>query len=319
MINDRQHIIQAYTNSLEPHSHTEHILPQVVMSVIVPVYNEESTVGTLLHHLERQSHHNFEVILVDNGSTDNTRKMIEEFRSKSSLPILLIAEPQPGPGHARKQGMDTAIQRLNLTPERINKPYYLVTTDCDARPHPGWIGSFLRHQQQGFTGLLSGGHSGSRQLDELIEHTYDISDFFQSIAQMHVAQSITHSPNMKLSGPNCAFDIEAYAAAGGITQPIRPDGSCGIKEVQDLAQRCYILGYTARQTGCIIETSRRRHLYELLHSLDFSYSPDPTDQRRFLSVRDTEEELLAEVLKLPRDTWLRYHNTALNRIAANYV
>ncbi|MEO6110073.1 MAG: glycosyltransferase family A protein [Candidatus Saccharimonadales bacterium] len=294
------------------------IARDVVMSVIIPTYNEESTVGALLDCLSLQTSRCFEIIIVDNGSTDATLDIVEDFCLTSEIPILLIAEEKPGPGNARKRGMDAVVSRLELTPEKLSNPYYLITTDSDARPHVDWVESFLRYQKQDFIGLLSGAHSASKEIDTRIQGIYGVTDYFLSIAKEHIKQSYQHPWSMKLCGPNCAFEIEAYCAAGGMTQPLNKDGSCGIKEIQELATKCYILGYQANQTGYIIETSRRRNFYELVYDVQSAYTVDPSDTRRFLTVRDSEKSLLKMGLMLPYHRWEQYHDSVMQKINTNY-
>ena len=51
-------------------------------SVIIPVYNAEKTLSYCLDGILNQTDQDFEVILVNDGSTDNTQEVIEEYKKK---------------------------------------------------------------------------------------------------------------------------------------------------------------------------------------------------------------------------------------------
>jgi glycosyltransferase involved in cell wall biosynthesis len=54
----------------------------MLVSVIIPVYNEEKVIGECLVSLKSQTLKDFEVIVVDDGSTDNTLEILEKFDVK---------------------------------------------------------------------------------------------------------------------------------------------------------------------------------------------------------------------------------------------
>lgn len=54
------------------------------VSVIVPVYNAEHYVGRCLESLLNQTYQNLEIIVVDDGSTDSSGKIVDEFQSKDN-------------------------------------------------------------------------------------------------------------------------------------------------------------------------------------------------------------------------------------------
>src|SRR3989344_4220086 len=71
-------------------------------SVIVPMYNSEKTIAELLEALENQTEKNFELIIVDDGSTDNSLKIVK--RHKSSYTLRIISQKNAGPAAARNKG-----------------------------------------------------------------------------------------------------------------------------------------------------------------------------------------------------------------------
>ena len=54
------------------------------VSVIIPVYNGERTLRHFLKSILDQTYKNYEVIVVDNNSTDKTKDIIKEFQTKDN-------------------------------------------------------------------------------------------------------------------------------------------------------------------------------------------------------------------------------------------
>lgn len=52
------------------------------VSIVVPVYNNEAYIGRCIDSILRQNHKNFEIIIVDDGSTDGSLKRCREFESE---------------------------------------------------------------------------------------------------------------------------------------------------------------------------------------------------------------------------------------------
>lgn len=74
-------------------------------SVIVPAYNCEPYIGKCLGSLQRQGFSNFEVIVVDDGSTDGTAAVVDSFVN-SDPRFRLIRTGNHGVSHARNTALD---------------------------------------------------------------------------------------------------------------------------------------------------------------------------------------------------------------------
>lgn len=75
------------------------------ISIIIPTYNEEDVVGLCLKSLEKQSYKDFEVIIVDDGSTDSTFQVISECQiPNAKCQIRTIKTKHLGAGGARNEG-----------------------------------------------------------------------------------------------------------------------------------------------------------------------------------------------------------------------
>ena len=72
------------------------------VSIIIPCYNEEKDLPICLGSLTKQSYKNFETIIVDDGSSDNTLDIAKKFRTK------ILKQDHQGPGKARNLGAKNA-------------------------------------------------------------------------------------------------------------------------------------------------------------------------------------------------------------------
>lgn len=79
----------------------------VDVSVILPVYNVESYLKKAIKSVINQTHRNIEIIIVNDGSTDNSGEICETFASQDSR-IKIIHQPNKGVGPARNIGLSMA-------------------------------------------------------------------------------------------------------------------------------------------------------------------------------------------------------------------
>ena len=77
------------------------------ISVIIPVYNTEKTVGAAIESVLAQSEQDFEVIAVDDGSPDGAAKVLAEYAARDSR-VRVIRQANRGLSGARNTGLDNA-------------------------------------------------------------------------------------------------------------------------------------------------------------------------------------------------------------------
>ena len=78
------------------------------ISVIVPVYNVEKYLSECLDSIINQTLKDIEVICVNDGSTDSSLSILQDYASKDDR-IKIIDKKNEGLGYTRKVGLDNAI------------------------------------------------------------------------------------------------------------------------------------------------------------------------------------------------------------------
>lgn len=104
-----------------------------LVSVIIPVYNSERTIIDCLLSVINQTYSNTEIIIVNDGSSDNSLEKIEEFsKVHSMVPIRLISQENQGVAVARNTGI------------RYSNGEFIVFLDSDDQYKPYFIELMMR-------------------------------------------------------------------------------------------------------------------------------------------------------------------------------
>lgn len=104
------------------------VSPALAVSVIIPVYNGAGTIGKCLDALLAQDFpsSDFEILVVDDGSTDATVEILKSYAQRSPR-IRFLRQSNQGPAMARNVGAMHARGRV------------LLFTDADCEPLPDWV------------------------------------------------------------------------------------------------------------------------------------------------------------------------------------
>jgi glycosyltransferase involved in cell wall biosynthesis len=93
------------------------------VSIIIPIYNCDKYLAECLDSVVGQTLRNIEIICIDDGSTDSSPKILDEYAKKDSR-IIVIHQKNAGPGAARNVGIDLA------------KGEYILFVDSDDKVFP---------------------------------------------------------------------------------------------------------------------------------------------------------------------------------------
>ena len=98
------------------------------ISVVIATKDRASYVERALASFERQiGAPSFEVIVVDNASTDDTKAVVERVAARDVFPVQYVYEPEPNRGKARNRGIEVA------------SGYLVVFCDDDVQLPPGFL------------------------------------------------------------------------------------------------------------------------------------------------------------------------------------
>lgn len=105
-----------------------------LISILICTYNRAGSLCRMLDSLQKISagpEIAWEVVVVDNNSSDNTHAVVEEFAKTPGFNVRYVFEPKQGLSHARNTGVATA------------KGEIIAFTDDDVRVSPGWLAELV--------------------------------------------------------------------------------------------------------------------------------------------------------------------------------
>lgn len=100
------------------------------ISIIIPIYNSEKYLGMMVESVLQQTYTDFELILVDDGSTDDSVAMVESFARQDSR-VRVIHKLNGGVSSARNAGIEVATGE------------YVVFWDNDDYVYPDYLGVLM--------------------------------------------------------------------------------------------------------------------------------------------------------------------------------
>ena len=174
------------------------------ISVIVPVYNTEEYIEKCINSITGQTYKNLEIIVVNDGSTDNSLNILKSLQSKDSR-IRIINQENKGVSAARNTGLD------NTTGE------YIAFVDSDDYLEKNMYEKMLKYMGESGADLVSARAFIIERSNKPGENDYNnYIDTFTSQAQI----------------------LKAYAD-GFLTIAQTTNGYCLIEPQQLLANNCY--------------------------------------------------------------------------------
>lgn len=187
----------------------------VRVSIVIPAYNAEATLGECLDACLRQSHPYTEVIVVDDGSSDATPEIAQQH------PVRYHRQPNAGPAAARNAGVQLANGDI------------VAFTDADCVPEPDWIAQLVAGFDHPKTVAVGG--------------TYDIRNGSSLLARLIHEEIVLRHARFGaevdfLGSFNVAYRRDAFEAVGGFDESFRSASG----EDNDLAYRLQDYGGVLR-------------------------------------------------------------------------
>jgi len=201
------------------------------ISVLIPALNEEKELPACLESLSRQTFDDFEIVVCDNGSTDDTARIARDYGAR------VVRE--------RKRGIDRASQRAG----QAARGEILAKTDADTVLPPDWLARIARSfrtrpEQMGLYGriLLRGGRPFDRWL---------ISGPFTWLMR---ADHLVGRPHF--CGANFAVRQEAFERTGGFRDPHTGEFYENLEDFQ-FSLKVSRFGEVNYDQGLVVYTSSR--------------------------------------------------------------
>lgn len=118
----------------------EQMLNEPLVAIIVPVYNTEKYVEECLQSLQKQNYGNYIVIMINDGSTDNSINVLQKFKNENKN-FILINKHNGGVSSARNAGM-------NYLKSLLEHPKYIGFIDSDDKVTENYIGTFVENLEK---------------------------------------------------------------------------------------------------------------------------------------------------------------------------
>ena len=135
-----------------------------MISVIIPIYNAQNYIERCLYSIISQEYTDLEIIVIDDGSTDDSLKICKEIQIIDSR-IQVYEHMNHGPVYTRKRGLD------------LSKGDYITFVDADDYIEPQMYTRLFAEISEGFDFVHSAYYSG---IDNQVIGSIDKTEFFTS-------------------------------------------------------------------------------------------------------------------------------------------
>ena len=215
------------------------------VSIVIPAHNEEDSIANTLKAVCAQKYPDFEVIVVDNASSDKTSEIAKTF------PVKVVREDRKGLLFAREAG------RLAATGEII------ANVDADCRPKETWLSKNVVYFSDPKIVAVSGPYN-----------YYDGSRFFRFTSLflqktlyvfMNNVLNNTHRGGVLIGGNNL-IRASVLKKAGGYDTSLAFYG-----EDTNTAKRVSKFGKIIFHRNCVMKTSARRFKKEGFLNISLKY------------------------------------------------
>jgi glycosyltransferase involved in cell wall biosynthesis len=201
----------------------------VRVSLIVPAYNEEKYISSCLESLKNQTYKDFEIIVVNNNSTDNTAKIAKKYT------IKVFLEKNKGYHYAANRGV------------KESRGKYITFCDADCIYPKDWLQKVMNEFDKFQDIIAVYGTAKFYDYNTLIN---PISEIVSTLT-LKIGKLMGSNPTM---GFNFVIKKEAYLRAGGYNPKIYNEIGLDL----ELGKRLTKIGPVKQNSGIVVYTSSRR-------------------------------------------------------------
>lgn len=120
------------------------MIDQLLVSIILPTYNRCNLLSRAIDSVIKQTYSNWELIIIDDGSTDNTFSLVQSYKEHEQR-ILYLAKKNEGPAASRNSGLEIA------------NGHYVTFLDSDDEYHRNHIFQRVAYMQSHDVQCIHGG------------------------------------------------------------------------------------------------------------------------------------------------------------------
>jgi glycosyltransferase involved in cell wall biosynthesis len=142
--------------------------PEIVLSVIMPVYNEAKTVGTMIRRVLQEIPHRLELIIIDDGSTDGSGAISDE---------CAVADPRVCVLHQKNEGKTSALRRGF----DLSRGVVVIVQDSDAEYDPSEIDLVIQPILEGYADVVYGSRFLVRRAARVLYYYHFLGNGFITI------------------------------------------------------------------------------------------------------------------------------------------
>ena len=183
---------------------------KTILTVIIPARNEEENILKILNDLKKQKYSSnlFEVIIIDDHSTDNTYSTVADYIKKNNVPAIKIIRQ-------KSDGISNTYKKNAITKGiELSKGELIVTTDADCRVQPDWLKTIVGFYET----------KGCKMIVGPVAY-YDESTIFEKLQSLEflsliavAAGALAIDKPIMSNGANLAYEKEAFKNVGGFSR-----------------------------------------------------------------------------------------------------
>jgi glycosyltransferase involved in cell wall biosynthesis len=189
-----------------------------LVSVVMPVYNDEKYVGEAIESILNQTFEDFEFIIIDDASKDNSLKIIKEYAKKDKRIKLIINKKNKGNWATRNIGMESSVGKYILTQDSDDlskkERIMLQVNTMEKNPKLGALGSNIEIINS------KGGEIKKRKYPEKDENIRKMIYFFSPLANPStiIRKTVLKKSGMFNSKLRVSGDLDLWFRIGNYYQ-----------------------------------------------------------------------------------------------------